>query len=394
MIKEKNFSFKRVRRLLLMTAGTIIFTILLAFRFQFWMDIAIALTLLQLMFFPVFLAFLESERIGGRLNGNQADSYRILCPSFLCVLLLYFIFTFFPAYLAPVLIPAVWITAVSNPAVGAVVSVYLNLFLCMMSECSYYELAYYILFSLVGVLAASWLEKKKNRVSLSFILFATSLVFPELFYYLATFQRNPTLMKGGAVCGAAAVLFSMMFFQKINGQAKAEDEHNLKEIIEPSYPLAKELKAYSQVDYLHAQNVSKTAYQCALLIQADADVAAAAGFYYRLGKIEGEPFVANGVARAQANCLPESVVQILAEYNGEERLPSTKESAIVHMVDAVIAKFELLDKDTLSSAWNHNIVIYQTLDEKSSSGIYDESGLSMNQYLKIREYLVKGVTLL
>ena len=68
MIKEKNFSFKRVRRLLLMTAGTIIFTILLAFRFQFWMDIAIALTLLQLMFFPVFLAFLESERIGGRLN--------------------------------------------------------------------------------------------------------------------------------------------------------------------------------------------------------------------------------------------------------------------------------------------------------------------------------------
>lgn len=394
MIKEKHFSFKRVRRLLLMTAGAIIFTVSLTLRFQLWIDTVIAFILLQVLFFPVFLAFLESERLGGRLNSNRADSYRFLCPSFLCVLLLYFIFSFLPSYLVPVMIPAIWMTAASNPAVGAAVSVYLDLFLCMMSECSIYELACYLLLSLVGVLLASWLERKKNRLSISLIIMGISLVMPELFYYFATLERNSYLVKGGAVCGAAAVLFSMLYFHKISGQAKAEKENNFREIIESDYPLAKELKGYSEIDFLHAQNVSKTAYQCALLVKANPDIAAAAGFYYRLGRIEGEPFVANGVARAQANCLPEEVVQILAEYNGEERLPSTKESAIVHMVDAVIAKFELLDKDTLSNAWNHSIVIYQTLDEKSSSGIYDESGLSMNQYLKIREYLVKGVTLL
>ena len=63
------------------------------------------------------------------------------------------------------------------------------------------------------------------------------------------------------------------------------------------------------------------------------------------------------------------------------------------MVDAVTAKFEFLDKDTLSNTWNHSILVYQTLDEISSKGIYDQSGLSMNQYMKIREYLVKGVKL-
>ena len=35
------------------------------------------------------------------------------------------------------------------------------------------------------------------------------------------------------------------------------------------------------------------------------------------------------------------------------------------------------------------MVIYQTLNELSATGMYDESGLSMNQFLKVRELLVR-----
>ena len=55
----------------------------------------------------------------------------------------------------------------------------------------------------------------------------------------------------------------------------------------------------------------------------------------------------------------------------------------------IVTKFDLLDKDTFSSGWNREIVIYQTMNEKSAEGLYDESGLSMNQFLTIREMLVK-----
>ena len=82
-------------------------------------------------------------------------------------------------------------------------------------------------------------------------------------------------------------------------------------------------------------------------------------------------------------------MQILSEYNGEERLPSSKESAIVHMVDACIKRMELLSAGNLSSSWNQDMVIYQTLNELSASGIYDASGVSMNQFLKVRELLVR-----
>ena len=40
------------------------------------------------------------------------------------------------------------------------------------------------------------------------------------------------------------------------------------------------------------------------------------------------------------------------------------------------------------------MVIYQTLNDFSAKGIYDRSGLGMNMFLKIREYLVNEKELL
>lgn len=76
-------------------------------------------------------------------------------------------------------------------------------------------------------------------------------------------------------------------------------------------------------------------------------------------------------------------------------MPSTIESAIVQIVDRMIKKLEALEKTSkIASGWNKEMVIYQTLNEFSAQGLYDQSGLSMNMFLKIREYLVKEEALL
>ena len=84
------------------------------------------------------------------------------------------------------------------------------------------------------------------------------------------------------------------------------------------------------------------------------------------------------------------MITILAEYNGQEQPISTPESAIVNLVNHLVSRFEHLKEQTQSSEWNREIVIYQTLNELSGSGLYDHSGLSINAYLKIREFLVRG----
>lgn len=165
--------------------------------------------------------------------------------------------------------------------------------------------------------------------------------------------------------------------------------------MDDSYSLARELEVFSKAEFIHARRVSKVASRCAKLVGADERICAAAGFYYRIGVIEGDEIAQSGVGIVQRESFPEEVARIICEYNGEIEPLSTSESAIVHMVDALIKKLEALqNRESMSSDWNQDMVIYQTLNEFSSSGIYDNSGLSMNRFLQIREYLVKADKLL
>ena len=393
MRMEDIFSMKRLTAILNMLAGLIGLSLFWAFWYRFTFDQIITFCILSLLFFLVFLVFLFMERKNGRLLNNPDSSYQRISRGFLVMLVVYLGYSFLPDYCAAVMLPAMFLALLSNIAVGMVCGLYLDILLCMVSGSSYYELATYMVMTMIGALMAVLFEQKKYRIYMNMIVLFISISVPGLFYYLGSFKMNVHLFLYGTVGGLLTSLLFLLLYDKIAFRATHEISLTLKEIIAPEYPLVKEIQNYSQMDYVHAVNVSRTAYQCALHIGADAEVTAAAGFYYRLGKLEGEPFIDNGVMLAKQNCFPAQVVEILSEYNGEQKLPSTKESAIVHMVDAVITKFELLDKDTLSSTWNHDIVIYQTVNEKSASGLYDNSGLSMNLYLKIREYLVKGVML-
>ena len=393
MKTEDNLSMKRLAAILSMMVGLLGLSLFWALWYHYMIDQIITICVLSLLFFPVFIVFLYMERKQGRLLLNPDSDYRKISKGFLVMLVLYLAFSFLPAYSAAVMLPAMFLVLLSNTAVGITCGLFLDVLLCMISASSYYELAAYTILTLTGALMALLFEQKRYRIYMNIIIFSISMSVPGLFYYLGSFKMNYHIFLYGSIEGLITCLLFLIFYDKVAYQAKNEVYLTLQEIIAPEYPLVKEIQNYSEMDYVHAVNVSRVAYQCAVQIGADANVAAAAGFYYRLGKLEGEPFIDNGVTRAKQNCFPNAVVDILSEYNGEQKMPSTKESAIVHMVDSVITKFELIDKDTLSSTWNHDIVIYQTLNEKSASGIYDESGLSMNQYLKIREYLVKGVML-
>ena len=108
-----------------------------------------------------------------------------------------------------------------------------------------------------------------------------------------------------------------------------------------------------------------------------------------MGRWIGEPYIKNAIKKAESLCFPADLVSILSEYYGEEHLPSSPESALIHMVDAVVIRLEAMEKDVGQSVWNRDIVIYQAVNDFSSSGIYDHSGMSMNQFLKIREFLAK-----
>lgn len=390
-MSENKFSPKRIKRILLICLTMVVYTVIIACYNHYTIDRVLILILIHTIFLPFLTAVIELSRLKGEIHNHKMSDLTVLTEAFYAVLLCYILFLFLPDYTAPVMIPAMILAAAGNETVGMLGGSYFNTILTIAAEGSFEEYAAYTLLTICGCMMTLILSKKNMKIYGSIIVFAMSMVIPCVFYYMGTYKmeyERYLYVLGGSL---AAVITATIFFDRIYFTAKAEETKNLKDIIAEKYPLVQEVKKYSEIDYAHAVKVSNIAYRCAGEIGADELVAAAAGFYYRIGRLEGEPFIENGVNLARMNCFPESVIRILSEYNGKEERISTVESALVHMVDILVTKFELLDKDTLRGSWNHDIVIYQTLNEKSAEGIYDDSGLGMNQFLKIREYLAKGV---
>lgn len=350
----------------------------------------ILLFALVILFAPVFFAVVSIQRFRGELNGDNRDTLKSFVCHFSGCMGLCFLCSFLPDYSIPAMIPAIWLISICGIFPGICGSIFLLTLCWVGSGASEYALLAEILLVLYGAMG---LYLKKNSEKAEYVyasLMIAGILIPSVCSCLETGSFDWVLLLFLVIGNLLTIGFLVFATDKLTKQRQEALTLHVQDIMRPEYVLAKDMKSYSEVDYEHAKKVSRIAAGCADSLEADGKLAAAAGFYYRLGKLEGPPFVENGVALAKEHCFPEPVVQILSEYNGEGHPISTLESAIVHISDCLVTKFELLDRETFQNNWNRDMVIYQTLNEKSSAGLYDKSGMSMNQFLKIRDYFTKG----
>lgn len=154
-----------------------------------------------------------------------------------------------------------------------------------------------------------------------------------------------------------------------------------------SAPLARQMKDKSELAYLHALRVRRVCGKAAALIKVNEELCKTAGFYYHLGHYFGEPEIDNGIKVANNYGMPAPVIDILAQYKGILEKPNTKESALVHICDSVITLAEeQKETDVLNSGYM-KLMIHTKLNELSETGIYDDSGLSINEFLHIKDML-------
>lgn len=320
----------------------------------------------------------------GRIGNYKRFAF---CYVILCIAAV--IFMYLPEFARPVLLLSMSMSMASTQFVGIVVGTFHGIVYILCGQENVYVLICYLMLILCGCFAVSFLKKKKTfRWGLCFIfqyIFGCILIFS----YLHSGQLDKNVLLYGVCNGIISTAGAVFLYQKVFPRMYSSQRQELKKVLSENFSLVQAMQNFSKADYDHARRVSEIAKNCAQLIEADPYIAAAGGLYYRLGRMQGEPYVENGVALARNNYLPKEVVEILKEYNGEKSRPSTLESAVVHIVDSVVTKFDVLDKETLSSSWNQDILVYQTMNENSAAGLYDKAGFSMNMFLKIRDYLIK-----
>lgn len=389
MILEDKWSWKRFGMLLLMTAAAVVMTA----GTLFWKNLGTGqwlLVTLSCVVLSILLSLnLEWERKEQGIFHEKSNNFIRISIAYIICCVLVTIFGFLPDYIRPILLPAVVMTMVSSPVTGMISGCYFSVLLCFAGDGNAALLSCYLLLSVTGCVIARSLQNRRNFFWSSFMILTITFCITAVCSILDLQIVSRKELIYGIASGVISGCGVSLIFQLYNGKITYSKEERLLEIVSRDYPLVQTMKNYSKADYEHARKVSRIARGCAVAIGADTRLTVAAGFYYRVGRLEGEPFVENGVELAMKHGFPPELIQILAEYNGELYAPSTVESALVHIVDNIVTKFDVLDRTTLSSSWNQDIVVYQTLNENSASGLYDKSGLSMNMFLIIRDYLIK-----
>ncbi len=388
-MKQEKIQLFRVIPILIITSVTAALTALLCMFNQLYWDEELCIVFLDILFLFVFLFELEFERKRKHIAYNEATTFSRIAGGYTFCCFLLFLFLFLPDFYRPVLLPPILMCAVSNEMISMTVSFYLVLLFGLTGSGNYYELVCYCILTLLGVILAKAFDEKRFRFCLGILFVCINISVPMVFYYLSS---GTVFVRGilyGAVCGACSVLFALLCYKKLKDETMAELNNRLLDILSDDYALCKEIRTYYPGEYAHAKRVSRLCANCAKALGFSENLCAAAGFYYRLGRWQGEPHVENGVKTAEQLCFPVELTKIISEYYGEEELPSTPESALIHMIDALSIKLDALKQDVRKSAWNQEMIIYQTLNEYSKNGMYDRSGMSMNQFLKVREILAK-----
>ncbi len=391
---EERFNSKRMIKLIYLGSVTLLFGVLCGVLHQMPLGDLLALLFMDILFAVLFIFYLESSRIHKGIRPDTAEDYKRICIYYTAALVITLADSFFPAYSAPVFIIAFLLAAGLNREQAFIIVLFINVQTVLIGNTAARASACYLMLMLSGVVLTIMYEQKPLRRYAQMTAAALCIAIPVLFYYIDNGIPSIPLLVFALISAVLSVAGMQFLYEFLHYRQDHFGEISLATIVDPNFHLVREIKKYSLNDYNHAMRVSRIAAHCAAKIRADAKLAAVSGFYYHLGKFGGEPFVESGVRIAQDNCFPSDVIVILSEFNGSLNPISSIESAIVHITDTLVTKFEVLDHTTLSSSWNRDMVIYQTLNDESSSGIYDSSGLTMNQFLKIREYLSKEEELL
>lgn len=379
----------RMLSLVAIALDSIGFTLLLCTRGHLYLDEGLCLLFLDMLFVLIYVFELEYERNHYKIADHSQTSFVRLAAAYIICSLLVIGMTFLPEFFRPVMVIPIIICAVSNVSIALSVGIFWDILLTLSTGESFYALASFVVMTTLAAILAQGLKERRYRIWISFLYACIGMMVPEILYYLAYKEISGEVFGYGAVNGIVTALIAFFIFQRLWETTETEKQNRYIDIVSEDFSEVKALKDFSMIEYRHAKKVSDVAYACAKQVGYDENLCLAGGFYYRMGRWIGEPYIENATHKAKTLCFPEPLIVILSEYYGLEKKPSTPESALIHMVDALLIKLEAMALDVNKSQWNREMFIYQTLNEFSSSGIYDQSGMSMNSFLSVREFLAK-----
>lgn len=268
---------------------------------------------------------------------------------------------------------------------GMELSIYIFIYTAVFYKYESMETIVYLSLMLMGLMFAKAFKNEKNRQLLILVIFAIMFVMLYLLQFADGRATEYLLLINNSIVAVINILLMQMGYMLMKRYAKKDIPLAAKTILDENFPLVILMKNSSRSKYNHARKVALLSSKVARVIGVDVELAMTGGFYYALCDNDEDDPIEFASALGRKNALPPQVISIISEYKGIKKPIRTREGAVIEIVDQLITDLPKLDSKEIPP----QIVIISKLNDISTSGILDESGLSMNSFIKLRDYLVK-----
>ena len=159
-----------------------------------------------------------------------------------------------------------------------------------------------------------------------------------------------------------------------------------------SYLLSENNSAYKLLSgneelFKKAKRTSKLVKDIAKLIEGRVSLAEAGSFFAECGRAVSNNYVKEGLILAKENNFPIEVTDFIKEHNFKLGYPRSKEIAITMIVCKLNQTIDFLDGKGLKRSVT--AIVDSVMDSCLMAGRLDASGLSLNEYKFIKDYLLE-----
>lgn len=268
---------------------------------------------------------------------------------------------------------------------GMELSIYIFVFTAVFYKYESPEIIVYLSLMLIGLMFAKAVKSEKNRQLLILVIFAIIFVMLFLLQFADERATDYLLLINNSIVAVINILLMQIGYMLMKRYGKKDIPLAAETILSENFPLVILMKNSSRSKYNHARKVALLSSKVARVIGIDVELAMTGGFYYALCDNDEDDPIEFASALGRKNALPPQVIAIISEYKGIKKPIRTREGAVIEIVDQLITDLPKLDSKEVPP----QIVIISKFNDISTSGILDESGLSMNSFIKLRDYLVK-----
>lgn len=167
-------------------------------------------------------------------------------------------------------------------------------------------------------------------------------------------------------------------------------------ILVDDYELIVELHKKSTPLYQHSLKVAEMAENAAVLLDCNEKLAKAGGLYHEIGKLRSTDYIKDGVQIAKEYGFPKEVIDIIRQHNSKFEKPKSKEAAIVMLTESVISTINYFENEKKKALKEGkpikeqplNKIVENIFDIRLSKGTLDESGISILEFKKLKNYYV------